>query len=30
MSTSIYFFITYSRKQQEDNEIEFVIPEKKL
>lgn len=29
MSTSIYFFVTYSRKQQEDNDIEFVMPEKK-
>ena len=29
MATSLYFFVTYSRKQQENNDIEFVMPEKK-
>ena len=29
MATSLYFFVTYSRKQQENDDIEFVMPEKK-
>ena len=29
METSLYFFVTYSRKQQENDDIEFVMPEKK-
>ena len=29
MATSLYFFVTYSRKQKENDDIEFVMPEKK-
>jgi hypothetical protein len=28
MATSLYFFVTYSRKQKENNDVEFVVPEK--
>ena len=28
MATSLYFFVSYSRKQKENNDVEFVVPEK--